>query len=171
MTYIFETLFKKRFCLPSNADVNSYEIGENNITSCLCGNYNHACVFYKDNSPLTKAKILSFGFNRMGNVEGTEPGIHAEHDAILKLKPVNYKRRLININMLIIRISKRNKIQSSKPCINCIQKLNYLPEKKGYKIKNIYYSNDYGELVKTNLYKLENEDLHYTRFFRRKNRQ
>ena len=43
MTPIFDTLFIKRFCLPSNIDISSYENGALKITSCLCGNYNHAC--------------------------------------------------------------------------------------------------------------------------------
>ncbi len=42
---IFDTLFIKRFCLPANVDVSSYEIGNSKISSCLCGNYNHAaCI-------------------------------------------------------------------------------------------------------------------------------
>jgi hypothetical protein len=45
--------------------------------------------------------------------------------------------------------------------------MNILPEKKGYRIKNVYYSNENGEIVKSNLKILENEELHYSRFFRR----
>ena len=42
---IFDTLFIKRFCLPANVDISLYEIGDAKITSCLCGNYNHAaCI-------------------------------------------------------------------------------------------------------------------------------
>lgn len=138
--------------------------------------YHHVCagtiitlvVFYKESSLLKKANILSFGFNKVGDVEGNEPGIHAEHDAILKLKPLERKKRLVNINILVIRMSKRNKIQSSKPCANCIQKMKSLPEKKGYKIKNVYYSNDEGDIIKSNLFKLENEELHHSRYFRKK---
>ncbi len=162
-----DILFIKRFCLPSNIDINSYEMGENNISSCLCGDFNHACCILQRQSYLKKANILSFGFNRMGDTEGNDPGIHAEHDAILKLKPIKYKKHLINVNILVIRISKRNKLQSSKPCINCIQKMKSLPEKKGYRIKNVYYSNDNNEIIKSNLYKLENEELHYSRCIRR----
>jgi hypothetical protein len=40
---------------------------------------------------------------------------------------------------------------------------------KGYKIKNIYYSNDNGDIVKSSLKNLENEDLHYSRFYRQQN--
>lgn len=102
----------------------------------------------------------------VGDVYGNEPGIHAEHDAINKLKPLSRNKHLKNINMLVIRFSKNYKIQNSKPCANCIKTMKTLPEKKGYRIKNIYYSNQNGEIVKSNINKLENEELHYSRFFR-----
>ena len=127
-------------------------------------------VFYKANkNVLQKANILSFGFNKMGDIDGNEPGIHAEHDAINKLKPLDKKKKLEPINLLVIRFSKNNKIQSSKPCANCIQNMKTLPKKKGYKIKNIYYSNDNEEIVKSSIKILETEGLHYSRFYRRKN--
>jgi hypothetical protein len=44
-----------------------------------------------------------------------------------------------------------------------------LPEKKGYNIKNIYYSNGDGEIVKSSLISLENEELHFSRYYRRNN--
>jgi len=126
-------------------------------------------VFYKANkNVLKKANILSFGFNRMGDINGNEAGIHAEHDAINKLKPLEKKKKLEPINLLVIRFSKNNKIQNSKPCANCIQTMKTLPQKKGYRIKNIYYSNDYGEIVKSNIKILEKEELHYSRFYRQK---
>lgn len=126
-------------------------------------------AFYKANkNVLKKANILSFGFNKMGDINGNEPGIHAEHDAINKLKPLNRKKRLESINLLVIRFSKNNKLQNSKPCANCIQTMKILPEKKGYKIRNIYYSNDNGEIVKSNFKILENEELHLSRFYRQR---
>lgn len=105
----------------------------------------------------------------MGDVNGNEPGIHAEHDAINKLKPIAKKKHLQNINILVVRISKNNKLQQSKPCANCIYMMNKLPEKKGYKIKNIYYSNEYGDITRTNLKNIENEEMHYSRYYRNKN--
>lgn len=122
----------------------------------------HAVSCKGKNSIFEKANILSFGFNATGT-----PGIHAEHDAINKLKPLKKTKHLQNVNMLVVRISKNNKLQSSKPCANCIEHIKKLPEKKGYRIKNIYYSNEQGEIVKSNLKMLENEELHYSRFFRR----
>ncbi len=46
MINTLDTLFKKRFCLPSNANIDNYENGSNTINNCYCGNYNHvACIF------------------------------------------------------------------------------------------------------------------------------
>jgi hypothetical protein len=45
MNTLLETMFIKRFCLPSDSDISSYESGMCNISSCVCGNYNHvSCV-------------------------------------------------------------------------------------------------------------------------------
>jgi cytidine deaminase len=126
-------------------------------------------VFYKANNVLKKANILSFGFNRMGDINLNEAGVHAEHDVINKLKPLERKKKLEPINLLVIRFSKNNKLQNSKPCANCIQTMKTLPQKKGYKVKNIYYSNDNGDIIKSNLKNLENEELHYSRFYKLKN--
>ncbi len=106
----------------------------------------------------------------MGNLSGNDPGKHAEEDAITKLKPLERKKHLQNINMLVIRFSKNNKMQNSKPCANCIETMQILPEKKGYRIKNIYYSNENGVIVKSSLTNLQKEELHYSRFFRKNRR-
>jgi cytidine deaminase len=125
-------------------------------------------VFYKANqNVLKKANVLSFGFNRMGDVDGKKPGIHAEHDAINKLKPLVVKKRQISINLLVIRLSKNNKMGISKPCTHCIQTMRNLPQKKGYKIKKVYYSDDQGNIIKSSLNNLEKEEQHYSRFNRR----
>ena len=123
-------------------------------------------VFYKGKGNLKKVKILSYGINMMGDSEGLQPGIHAEHDAIRKLCPLKRKKRLENINMLVIRLSGKNKLQSSKPCINCINIMKTLPHKLGYKIRDIYYSNENGEIVKSSLKNLEMESPHYSRYYR-----
>ena len=56
----------------------------------------------------------------MGDDNGKNPGIHAETDALTKLKPLRCDKKLECINILVIRLSKKNNLQSSKPCINCI---------------------------------------------------
>ena len=45
--------------------------------------------------------------------------------------------------------------------------IDFIPEKKGYKIKNIYYSDNEGNIIKTNLNNLKNEEQHYTRYYRK----
>jgi hypothetical protein len=164
---LLDSLFIKRFCLPFDSDLSNYEIGEIKINKCMCSTHNHVSVFYKGNGPLDNAHVLSIGINSIGDNIGKIPGIHAELDGFNKLKPLlNRKKRLQNVNMLVIRLSKNNKLLHSKPCANCITKLQTLPEQKGYKIKNIYYSNNDEELVKSKLSHLEKDDLHHTNFYR-----
>ncbi len=105
----------------------------------------------------------------MGDSDGIMPGIHAEHNALTKLKPLRIKKKLETINILVIRLSKTNRIQSSKPCDNCIKMMNIIPEKKGYKIQNIYYSDNDGNIIKTTLNNLKNEEPHYSRYYRKLN--
>ena len=163
MFNLLEKMYVKRYCLSSDTNMNDYENGNNKIQSCFCGNYNHiACVLQG------KQNILNFAENITGDIEGNTPGIHAEHNALLKLKPLNKKKRLTQINLLVIRVSKTNKIQSSKPCWNCILNMKSIPEKKGYKLKLIYYSDGNGNIIKTTLNKLQNEDKHYSKFYRKR---
>ena len=102
----------------------------------------------------------------MGDSDGVDPGIHAEHNALLKLKSLENKKRLEPINLLVVRFSKTNKLLSSKPCNNCIKIMETIPEKKGYKIQTIYYSNSDGNIVKTNLANLKNDEQHSSMYYR-----
>jgi len=106
----------------------------------------------------------------MGDSQGLQPGMHAEHDAIRKLLPLRGKKRLENINILVIRLSTKNKLQSSKPCINCINMMKVLPVKLGYKIQNVFYSDGEGNIIKTTLNNLDEEDKHYSRFYKQRTR-
>lgn len=166
MNTLLDTMFIKRFCLPSNSDVKLYENGDCNISSCVCGNYNHISCILQGNGNPKKTKILSFGVNTMGNVEGNVPGLHAEFDAISKLIPLKPKKKLETINIIVVRLSSKNKIQSSKPCSNCIDVMLKFPPKKGYRIQYIYYSDAYGNIIKTTLHTLEKEERHISRSYR-----
>jgi len=111
---------------------------------------------------------LTYGVNTLGDPDGLYAGKHAEFDALKKLPKIKEKtKKLIDLNILVIRLSTTNKLQNSKPCFNCIKMMKSFPIKKGYIIKNIYYSNDEGEIIKTNLDKLESEEFHYSRFYKR----
>lgn len=125
-------------------------------------------VFYKGKGNLKKVRILSYGVNRMGDSDGLTPGIHAEYEAIKKLIPLRKTKKLESVNLLVIRLSGKNKLQSSKPCSNCIDTMKTLPEKKGYKIQNIYYSDSNENIVKTTLKNLDNEEKHISKYYKDK---
>lgn len=44
---ILDTLFIKRFCLPCNSNIDSYEVGDSTISPCFCGTYNHAACLLR----------------------------------------------------------------------------------------------------------------------------
>ena len=45
MLNLLDNMFIKRFCLPTNTDIELYEKGKEIIPSCLCGHYNHvSCI-------------------------------------------------------------------------------------------------------------------------------
>ncbi len=93
-------------------------------------------------------------------------GVHAEEQALLKLK-TNTKRVKMAINVVVIRVSTTNRLQPSKPCASCIQKMRKLSDKKGYRIRDIWYSDRENKLVKTTLEILENEEnKHITKYYR-----
>ena len=98
--------------------------------------------------------ILSFGYNHY--LPNKLNSIHAEHDSINKLPYYRRQRSFCSINILVIRLTKTNKLGMSRPCQNCIKNMNILPRKKGYIIKDVYYSDSEGKVVKTTLNKLLN---------------
>ncbi len=113
---------------------------------------------------LKKCNILSYGYNSMGTDD--KAGVHAEADALNKLKSNHNKKNPIPINILVIRVTKMNVLQNSKPCALCIDKLKKIPVKKGYKLNNIFYSETPDKIIQTKLHILENEEKHYSRFWR-----
>lgn len=163
-----ENLFIKRYCLPVNSDIQLYESGNKSIEKCVCSNFNHiSCVLQGKT-----LRILTTGINKNGD-ELKTPGVHAEHAAISKLMPLKNKKRLKKIDILVIRLSPKNKLQSSKPCSHCIKIMMFLPNKKGYSVRDIYYSDTNGNIIKTTLKKLYNEDTknkYFSQYYRNKNR-
>lgn len=123
-------------------------------------------MFFKAKGELKNFNILSYGVNVYADIDGKTPGIHAEHDAINKLPYMKSKKRLESVNLLVVRLSKTNKLQCSKPCHNCIKMLSTYPKIKGYNIRHIYYSNEHGGITRTTLNKLAHEQPHYSRYYK-----
>lgn len=115
----------------------------------------------------SKLKILSYGTNKYDNMPKLTT-THAEIDAINNLIPLARNKKLKKISILVIKTTHSGKIGSSKPCLNCLTKLSNLPQKKGYVIKDIIYSNVNEQLEKHTLNQLINsDDIHITKFYRK----
>ncbi len=85
--------------------------------------------------------------------------VHSEVSAISKLRKL--PDRLKNpkkIDILVLRVSSTGRLGMSKPCKHCINALSTIPLKLGYKIDDIYYSNDTGTISKTTMTHLLKED-------------
>ncbi len=96
---------------------------------------------------------------------------HAEANAIMNLPPRPRNRKhLTKIEILVIRTSQTGKIGISKPCIKCIIDMMSLPQKRGYIIKTISYSDANGAIITTTLNNLlEEGNFHVSRFYRMHN--
>ncbi len=174
MNNILDAMFLKRFCLPSNTNLDEFKSNNMIANKCICGNYFHvSCVFQ---GKYNLMNILSYGMNKYADVAGVMPSIHAEHDAILRLPCLKNKnkkkkkRKLVKINLLVIRFLKTYTLANSKPCLNCIQNMNELPKKRGYKIEDIYYSENDETIIKTSINKLLNESSHHISSYYRNSR-
>ena len=115
-------------------------------------------------------KVLSYGINSYDNTRGVG-SMHAEANAIMNLpsRPRN-RKHLSKVNILVIRTSQTGKLGNSKPCIKCILDMINIPQKKGYIIKNILYSNENGLIETTTLDRIVSEgNFHISRFYRMTN--
>jgi deoxycytidylate deaminase len=93
--------------------------------------HQHGCVIVSD-----EGNILSCGYNKMEDFMCHKYSIHAEIDAICKVK--KNKSILQQSTMYIVRISKRGiALKYSKPCSDCQKMI------EKYGIKRVYYSTSY----------------------------
>lgn len=113
-----------------------------------------------------KLNILSIGMNHPNSII-TYPSIHAEEDAIRKLKPLSPKKHLKRINLLVVRMSSSSyNYQSSKPCSHCIDLMASSLLQKGYCLHHVFYS-DGKDIIKTTLTALaKEENRHVSMFYR-----
>ena len=71
---------------------------------------------------------------------------HAEID-LLKKEKKNYcfTKKIRCLNLIVIKVSKTGNISTARPCYHCIKQL----ERAAFvRIKNIYYSNHEGNIIK-----------------------
>ncbi len=126
---------------------------------CTCTNggklHLHMAMTFED----TGSHITPLSYGQ--NMARDNQSIHAEHNAIQKLKSRDTKR-LLPINIFVLKTSMTGVIGNSKPCAHCLDIMCYLPPKKGYRISNIFYTNADGNIEKKKLVDLMNDDLHFS---------
>jgi deoxycytidylate deaminase len=123
--------------------------------------------------------ICTIGTN---DSDETYPGccysVHAEMAAILKLPPKKSRRgrrrktkKLEKFDLVVIRINRYNQLLNSKPCIQCLTFIRFKMNTMAFKMENIYYSNENGQISCQkflDLLRESNEDRHKSRRFRHK---
>jgi len=59
----------------------------------------------------------------------------------------------------VVRVNKSStRLANSRPCWHCLVMMNTLAPKKGYRIRKIYYSDTDGNIIKTSLQQLLDEE-------------
>lgn len=183
MNLLINNLCLKRLCLPSNIDISMLYNGQIKSIVCNCNNSHHiACVLnekdgrkiIKSKTNIVKHKILAYGINKYTsqqiNLSTHIQTIHAEIDAINNLIFLKKKsKKLKKINILVIRTNSIGKIGMSKPCLKCIIEMSILSKKKGYKIKNILFSDQNEQIQSITLKKILNEQDYYISKYDKKN--
>jgi cytidine deaminase len=126
------------------------------------GYYQHVAMIFEKNNICNP---LSYGTNYYTCYN--ENTIHAEHDALLRLK--ENKKNKKKINIIVIRYTTTYKLCNSKPCAFCLDNMYNITNLKGYNINKVYYSNNNNiEVVKFK--ELYNEtDKHIPKKYRTKN--
>lgn len=109
-------------------------------------------VFYNRINNTTGHNTYIRGINR-------NTTIHAEMDCISNMiyKMSKYRIRTITTDILVLNVSRQGKLKNSQPCFNCAK---ILYKQKRIKIRNLYFSNDDGEIECHNFDKWFNTTNH-----------
>jgi cytidine deaminase len=107
----------------------------------------HYAIFFPRKTKSIHNRVVMGECNTPG-VAGL-PSVHAEHAAIMKL--LKYKNRPQNLDLLVIRFSKRGKLGASRPCYHCLKRLENIVEKHNVNICSIFYSTENGDIDEESL--------------------
>lgn len=129
------------------------------VYSCM---YAPSCLIQLSTiSKKSSGKNVTIGINSLRKIHPGSPITrHAEVDAVLKL-PSRKKNNPLKICLVVLRVDKNGKLKNSRPCADCLKRLQFL---HGYKIRYIYYSCNDGNIVKEKYTELLRSDIqHITR--------
>jgi hypothetical protein len=105
------------------------------------------------NFDIVGTNSLRFAWN------GSNYGTHAEM-AVLQQLPCNFSKRVIPIDILVIRTTATGDLRNSKPCAKCLKHMARI-EINRYRIRNIFYSDDDGIIVCESFKNLSNDKNKY----------
>ena len=110
--------------------------------------------------------ILAYGENHYNS--STPGSEHVEICAIKQLKMISRRsKHLKTIDLIVIRITNGSRLGVSKMCEKCVIGAATLPQKYGYRIRNIIYSNRDGGFTKIKLAELVHSNNNYiSKFYR-----
>lgn len=89
--------------------------------------------------------FYAYGVNQY-NIDLKFTSIHAEMDAVSKLKPSEKRKE---VKMVVFRVNNSgSKLCMAKPCCNCVKGIKHTFEHKNYKLKanKCWYTNVSGDL-------------------------
>ena len=122
-------IIKKAIQIAHKSDMHPFKVG---------------AVIFKNN------RIISFGYNSKRFCGKIHPkyrsqydSLHAEQDAILNVKDWS---KLSSSSILVIRITRSGNISMAKPCDMCMSMIQHVG------LKEIYYSNHDGEIIKEKIW-------------------
>ena len=85
--------------------------------------------------------------------------LHSEIAVFYKWIQLNYKYR--RVNLTVIRVNNDGKLMMSKPCVNCIIRLQKLCKQYNIHINYIYYSNNTNSISREKFYRLINDNINH----------
>jgi len=133
-----------------------------NTDGCPCikldkNNLHIAMVFEESGSNIIP---LSFG----QNWSNYNISYHAEHNAIRKLKNRDTKK-LLPINIFVLKTTLAGTVGSSSPCAHCLAVMCTLPNKKGYRVVNVYFTNSERQIIKKKISELLVAEPYVSRYY------
>jgi len=102
-------------------------------------------------------KIRAVGHNSFrGSIGGNRiPSTHAEISAIYNWLKIGDRS---TVDLWVIRVSKLGKLTDSAPCLSCVIAI------KKYNVRNVYYSDAHGQIIRVKVGKMDLNETHVTRY-------
>ena len=118
----------------------------------------HIAMVFED----TGSHIVPLSYGQ--NMARDNQSFHAEHNAIMRLRNRNTKK-LLPINIFVLKTTLAGTVGSSSPCAHCLAVMCTLPNKKGYRVVNVYYTNSERQIVNKKISELLVAEPYVSRYY------